>query len=392
MLLSLSIIIIIEFIIVYLSSKIKFTKIIGYLFAGIIVGPYLLNLLDIKLLNISAEIRQMALIIILIKAGLTLSIKDLKAIGIPAILMSFLPATFEIFAYYFFAPIILKISKIDALLMGSVMSAVSPAVVVPRMVDLIEKNIGTNKKIPQLILAGASCDDIYVIVLFSSFLTAASGSNLNLKSIINIPVSIVSGILIGAIFGIIISYVFKKYINSKNNYLTAAILCFSFLLMALEKYISIYFAMSGLLAIISMNLLLKENMHEHIISNAASNYGAVWIVAQIFLFVLVGAEVNVQTALNFGLKPVIMIFIALVFRSIGVIVSLTQIKLNAKEKLFTVLAYLPKATVQAAIGSVPLSMGLKSGQIILTTAVLGILITAPLGAICIDKLNTKLLK
>lgn len=392
MLLSLSIIIMIEFIIVYLSSKIKFTKIIGYLFAGIIVGPYLLNLLDIKLLNISAEIRQMALIIILIKAGLTLSIKDLKAIGIPAILMSFLPATFEIFAYYLFAPIILKISKIDALLMGSVMSAVSPAVVVPRMVDLIEKNIGTNKKIPQLILAGASCDDIYVIVLFSSFLTAASGSNLNLKSIIDIPISIVSGVLIGAIFGIIISYVFKKYINSKNNYLTAAILCFSFLLMALEKYISIYFAMSGLLAIISMNLLLKENMHEHIISNAANNYGAIWIVAQIFLFVLVGAEVNVQTALNFGLKPVIIIFIALVFRSIGVIVSLTQIKLNAKEKLFTVLAYLPKATVQAAIGSVPLSMGLESGQIILTTAVLGILITAPLGAICIDKLNTKLLK
>lgn len=392
MLLSLSIIIMIEFIIVYLSSKIKFTKIIGYLFAGIIVGPYLLNLLDIKLLNISAEIRQMALIIILIKAGLTLSIKDLKAIGIPAILMSFLPATFEIFAYYLFAPIILKLSKIDALLMGSVMSAVSPAVVVPRMVDLIEKNIGTNKKIPQLILAGASCDDIYVIVLFSSFLTAASGSNLNLKSIIDIPISIVSGVLIGAIFGIIISYVFKKYINSKNNYLTAAILCFSFLLMALEKYISIYFAMSGLLAIISMNLLLKENMHEHIISNAANNYGAIWIVAQIFLFVLVGAEVNVQTALNFGLKPVIMIFIALVFRSIGVIVSLTQIKLNAKEKLFTILAYLPKATVQAAIGSVPLSMGLESGQIIITTAVLGILITAPIGAICIDKLNTKLLK
>lgn len=371
-----------------ICQKMKFPRIIGMLLTGIILGPYALNLLDETILNISSELRQMALIIILLKAGLSLDISDLKKVGRPAILMSFLPASFEILAFILFAPYILGITTIEAAVMGAVLGAVSPAIVIPRMVSLMESKHGTAKSIPQLIMAGASCDDIFVIVLFSTFVSMTQGDKISLISFINIPISIILGVLIGSVTGFLLSLFFEtSYANKnciRNSTKVLIVLGFSFLLMALENWAKEFVSISGLLAVVSMACVIKLKSVVFVSKRLSDKFGKLWIAAEIILFVLVGAAVDIRYTLNAGIMTVIMIFIALAIRSIGVILCLIGTNLNLKERIFCMIAYLPKATVQAAIGSVPLSLGLPCGKIVLSIAVLAILITAPLGALGID--------
>ena len=394
MLTSLGLILLVGLALGAICKKIKLPSIVGMLVTGILLGPFVLDLLDPSILNISADLRKMALIIILIKAGLSLDLADLKKVGRPAILLSFLPATFEIMAYVIFAPKIFGISLIDAALMGSVLSAVSPAVVVPRMVYMIENNIGTKKGIPQMIMAGASCDDIFVIVLFTSFLSMAQGGKLNAIQFLNVPISIILGIIFGAMFGYILYYFFENAFNNdrmiRNSTKLIIILAISFMIMALEEKLANVVAISGLLAIVSMASMLRVKMTDKVSDRLSEKFGKLWIGAEVLLFVLVGAAVDIRYTLSAGFAAILMIFIALAIRSIGVLISLIKTPLTGKEKLFTVVAYLPKATVQAAIGSVPLAAGLSSGNIILSVAVMGILITAPMGAIGIDRLRRNL--
>lgn len=394
MLTSLGLILLVGLALGAICKKIKLPSIVGMLVTGILLGPFVLDLLDPSILNISADLRKMALIIILIKAGLSLDLADLKKVGRPAILLSFLPATFEIMAYVIFAPKIFGISLIDAALMGSVLSAVSPAVVVPRMVYMIENNIGTKKGIPQMIMAGASCDDIFVIVLFTSFLSMAQGGKLNAIQFLNVPISIILGIIFGAIVGYILYYFFENAFNKdrmiRNSTKLIIILAISFIIMALEEKLANVVAISGLLAIVSMASMLRVKMTDQVSARLSEKFGKLWIGAEVLLFVLVGAAVDIRYTLSAGFAAILMIFIALAIRSVGVLISLIKTPLTGKEKLFTVAAYLPKATVQAAIGSVPLAAGLSSGNIILSVAVMGILITAPMGAIGIDRLRRNL--
>ena len=394
MLTSLGLILLVGLALGAICKKIKLPSIVGMLVTGILLGPFVLDLPDPSILNISADLRKMALIIILIKAGLSLDLADLKKVGRPAILLSFLPATFEIMAYVIFAPKIFGISLIDAALMGSVLSAVSPAVVVPRMVYMIENNIGTKKGIPQMIMAGASCDDIFVIVLFTSFLSMAQGGNINAIQFLNVPISIILGIIFGAIIGYILYYFFENAFNKdrmiRNSTKLIIILAISFIIMALEEKLANVVAISGLLAIVSMASMLRVKMTYQVSARLSEKFGKLWIGAEVLLFVLVGAAVDIRYTLSAGFAAVLMIFIALAIRSVGVLISLIKTPLTGKEKLFTVVAYLPKATVQAAIGSVPLAAGLSSGNIILSVAVMGILITAPMGAIGIDRLRRNL--
>ena len=395
MLVSFGLIIIFGLIFGFFCKKLKIPALIGMLFTGIILGPNVLNLIDSKTLNISAELRQIALIVILIKAGLSLDISDLKRIGKSAILLSFLPASFEILAYFIFARIFFKIRSVDALLMGSVLAAVSPAVVVPRMVKLIEEKRGVNKSIPQMILAGASCDDIFVLVLFSSFLSMAKGEDVSLVSLVNVPISIILGIIVGAIIGyilyIIFEFFYKKDDMIRNSTKLIIILAISFLLVAMENILKDKIAFSSLLAVIAMSCVFKIKANDEVSSRLSEKFGKLWIFAEVLLFVLVGAEVNIFYIRKLGFTSIIMIFLALIIRSLGTLLSISTSNLNKKEKLFTVFSYMPKATVQAAIGAVPLANGLSSGKIILSMAVLGILITAPIGAIFIDNFNQKLL-
>ncbi|WP_296257035.1 cation:proton antiporter [uncultured Ezakiella sp.] len=394
MLTSLGLILLVGLALGAICKKIKLPSIVGMLVTGILLGPFVLDLLDPSILNISADLRKMALIIILIKAGLSLDLADLKKVGRPAILLSFLPATFEIMAYVIFAPKIFGISTIDAALMGSVLAAVSPAVVVPRMVYMIENKIGTKKGIPQMIMAGASCDDIFVIVLFTSFLSMAQGGVLSPIEFLNVPISIILGIILGAMIGYILYYFFENAFNNnrmiRNSTKLIIILTISFMIMALEEKLASVVALSGLLAIVSMASVLRVKMTDSVSARLSEKFGKLWIGAEVLLFVLVGAAVDIRYTLSAGFAAVLMIFIALAIRSIGVLISLIKTPLKRKEKVFTVVAYLPKATVQAAIGSVPLAAGLSSGNIILSVAVMGILITAPLGAIGIDRLQKKL--
>lgn len=395
MLVSFGLIIIFGLIFGFFCKKLKIPALIGMLFTGIILGPYVLNLIDSKTLNISAELRQIALIVILIKAGLSLDISDLKRIGKSAILLSFLPASFEILAYFIFARIFFKIRSVDALLMGSVLAAVSPAVVVPRMVKLIEEKRGVKKSIPQMILAGASCDDIFVLVLFSSFLSMAKGEDVSLISLANVPISIILGIIVGAIIGYILYIVFEFFYKKgdmiRNSTKLIIILAISFLLVAMENLLKDKIAFSSLLAVIAMSCVFKIKANDEVSSRLSEKFGKLWIFAEVLLFVLVGAEVNILYITKLGFTSIIMIFLALIIRSLGTMISISGSNLNKKEKLFTVFSYMPKATVQAAIGAVPLANGLSSGEIILSMAVLGILITAPIGAIFIDNFNQKLL-
>lgn len=380
----------------------KLPRIIGMLAAGIAVGPYVLDLLDPTVLGISSELRQIALIIILVKAGLSLNLSDLKKVGRPAVMMAFVPACFEILGYVCIAPCLFEISRSEAAVMGAVLSAVSPAVVVPRMVKLIEEKYGTEKSIPQMILAGASCDDIFVITLFSAFVAmadgsaSAAGSSASAAALLDIPVSMVLGVITGAVCGYILYFLFditgRREHNIRNTVKVIIILSASFLLMWTETFIKQYAAFSGLLAVVAMACVIKLKTDESVWGGLAAKFGKLWIAAEVLLFVLVGAAVDIRYTLTAGTAAAAMIFIGLAFRSVGVLICLWGTKLNAKERLFCVIAYLPKATVQAAIGSVPMAMGLPCGKIVLSVSVLAIIITAPLGAIGIDKSFKKLLE
>ena len=371
-------------------------RIIGMLFTGIILGPHVLGLLDDKILSISSELRQIALIIILLKAGLSLNLADLKKVGRPAVMMAFVPASFEICGYLLCAPMIVGITRIESAVMGAVLAAVSPAVVVPRMVQLMENGYGTEKSIPQMILAGASCDDIFVIVLFSTFAGIAQGGTADFTQFLNIPVSIVLGILLGAAVGYLLSLFFEtayaKEHYVRNSMKVIVVLGLSFLLMAVETWAKPYVSVSGLLAVVSMACALKMKCPKSVSGRLSEKFGKLWIAAEVVLFVMVGAAVDIRYTATAGGAAVVMILLALIFRAAGVCVCMAGTALNKKERLFTVIAYLPKATVQAAIGSVPMAMGLSCGQIVLSVAVLAILITAPLGAIGMDMTYRRLLK
>lgn len=371
-----------------ICQKLKLPRIIGMLVTGIVLGPYVLDLLDPSILEISADLRKMALIIILLKAGLSLDLADLKKAGRSAVMMAFVPASFEIVGYIVFAPMILGVSRVEAAVMGAVLGAVSPAVVVPRMVSLMEKKYGTKKAIPQMILAGASCDDIFVIVLFTTFLSMAQGGSAHVMDFVNIPISIVLGVLLGAVVGYALYLFFETAYARKhcvrNSMKVIIVLGFSFLLIAIEGWLEGKVSVSGLLAVVSMACVLKFKSTEFVSKRLSEKFGKLWLAAEVVLFVLVGAAVDIRYTLSAGLAAVLMIAVALVCRAVGVLLCVAGTQLSWKERLFCVIAYLPKATVQAAIGSVPLSAGLPCGKIILSVAVLAIIITAPIGAIGID--------
>mgnify|MGYP000111317225 FL=1 len=395
MLTSLALIFLVGLCMAAICQKLKLPRIIGMLVTGMVLGPYVLDFLDSSILSISAELRKMALIIILLKAGLSLNLNDLKKVGRPAILLAFVPASFEIVGYVLFAPIFLEISRIDAAVMGTVLAAVSPAVVVPRMVQLMEEKYGTKQSIPQMIMAGASCDDIFVIVLFTTFLGMAQGVKVSLLRFVNVPVSIFLGILLGAVIGYVLyrffetAYKHQNYV--RNSTKVILVLGVSFLLTAVEGWLDGKVAVSGLLAVVSMACVLKAKCIPAVSKRLSEKFGKLWIAAEVILFVLVGAAVDIRYTMQAGIAAVLMIFVGLMFRAVGVSLCMLGTKLNKKERLFCVIAYLPKAMVQAAIGSVPLAMGLPCGQIVLSVAVLAILITAPLGAAGMDLTYDKLL-
>ena len=377
-------------------SAIKLPRIIGMLLVGIVLGPHMLNVLDDSILSISSELRQMALIIILLKAGLSLNLSDLRQVGRPAVLLSCLPATCELAGYILLAPYLLGVNRIEAAVMGAVLAAVSPAVVVPRMVFLMENRWGTDKSIPQMLLAGASCDDIYVIVLFTTFTGIAQGGNARAADFLNIPVSVVLGIAVGAAAGYALSRFFEAAF-ARNHMVRGSVkiiivLSVSFLLVALETVLKGKIALSGLLAVTSMACMLARKTTGEVRARLSEKFGKLWIAAELILFVLVGAAVDIRYVSETGLAAVLMVLTALIFRAAGVVLCLAGTKLSRRERLFCVIAYLPKATVQAAIGSVPLAMGLPCGKIVLSVAVLAILITAPLGALGMDAADRKLLK
>lgn len=395
MLTSLALIFLVGFSLGAICQKFKLPRIIGMLLTGILLGPFVLDLLDPSTLGISSELRQMALVIILIKAGLSLNIADLKSVGRPALLMSFLPASFELIAYVLFAPMLLGIAPVEAAIMGAVLAAVSPAVVVPRMVQLMDEQYGTNKKIPQMILAGASLDDVFVIVLFTTFLSMGQGNGVQLTAFIDIPISIVTGVALGAVSGLLLACFFETSYSHKhlvrNSMKVIIVLGVAFLLLAIETWLKNILAVSGLLAVLSMAMALAMKSVPEVTKRLQEKYGKLWLAAEVILFVLVGAAVDIRYTMTAGLSAVAMIFIGLVCRSIAVFLCTLGTELSLRERLFCALAYLPKATVQAAIGSVPLSLGLPCGNIVLSVAVLGILITAPLGAIGMDLSHRTLL-
>ena len=378
-----------------ICQRLKLPRIIGMLATGIVLGPFCLDFLDPSLLLISADLRKMALIIILLKAGLSLNLTDLKKVGRSAVLLSFVPATCEIIGYVLFAPVILGITRIEAAVMGAVLSAVSPAVVVPRMVQLMENKYGTQKAIPQMILAGASCDDIFVIVLFTTFLSMAQGGNAHIADFLNVPVSILLGVALGALAGWLLAAFFETAYAHKhcvrNSVKVIIVLGFSFLLIAVESWAEDIVAISGLLAVVSMACTLKMKSTAFVSKRLSEKFGKLWLAAEVILFVLVGSAVDIRYTMEAGFAAVLMIAIALFFRTCGVLLCAIKTALTWKERLFCVIAYLPKATVQAAIGSVPLAAGLACGKIILSVAVMAIVITAPLGALGMDSMYKKLL-
>lgn len=373
-----------------LFEKLKLPELLGMLLVGMVLGPYVLNLMDASILNISSELRQIALIIILTRAGLNLDIQDLKEVGRPAMLLCFVPACFEILGMLLFAPKILGISLLEAALLGTVVAAVSPAVIVPRMLKMMEGGYGKDKKIPQMILAGASVDDVFVIVLFASFLKLLETNHFDAMSLLAIPSSIAFGILGGSAVGFILAFVFSRF-HIRDSAKVLIILSFAFLLVSVESWMPSNLGFSGLLAVMALGATIQQKRQD-LSKRLSSKFSKLWIGAEILLFVLVGASVNIQYAFRAGLAAMLLIAIVLVFRMLGVVVSLWRTKLNYKEKIFTVISYMPKATVQAAIGGVPLSLGLASGEMILTVAVLSILMTAPIGAILMDRTYPKLLK
>ncbi|MGY5239606.1 cation:proton antiporter [Clostridium tertium] len=390
MLTSIALIILLGLFIGSIFTKLKLPSLVGMILIGIILGPHMLNLLDSSIIGISYELRQIALVIILTRAGLALDIKDLKKVGRPAILMCFIPATLEILGFIILGPKLLNLPILDSAILGTVIAAVSPAVIVPRMLKLMEEGYGTNKSIPQLILAGASVDDIFVIVLFTSFTSiATTGSNFSISSIIKIPISIIIGIILGILTGIVLVYLFKK-IHIRDSIKILIILSVSFLFITVEDLLKGFIPISGLLAVMSLGATILK-IYSKLARRISNKYSKLWVGAEIFLFVLVGASVDIKYVMNSRIITIILILGALVFRIFGVLLSLIKTEMNFKERLFSAIGYMPKATVQAAIGALPLSMGLASGEIILTVAVLSIIITAPLGATLIDNTYKKLL-
>lgn len=387
MLLSISLILIMGMSLGHICQKLKLPSLLGMLLTGIILGPYVLNILDPNILAISGDLRKIALIIILTRAGLGLDLSALRKLGRPAILMCFLPATFELLAVLLLAPTLLDLSPLESLILGSVLAAVSPAVVVPRMVKLMDEGY---KGIPDLILAGASVDDVYVIVLFSTFIGMAQGQGANIMSFINIPISIFLGILIGLLLGYVLAFFFKN-IHIRDTSKVLIILSISLLLVVLEDSLTTSITFSSLISIMFIGVGLKKN-REIVAKRLSIKYGKLWVGAEVFLFVLVGATVNINYLTHVGFKALLLIILALIFRMFGVFICLLKTKLNKKEKLFAMIAYTPKATVQAAIGGIPLSLGLACGDTVLTVAVLAIILTAPLGAFAIDLTYKKLLK
>ena len=363
-------------------KKLHLPGLLGMIFTGIVLGPFALNLIDGTILSISSELRKIALIIILIRAGLSLDINDLKKVGRPAILMCFVPACFEMTGMIILAPLLLHISYIEAAVMGAVIAAVSPAVIVPKMLKLMDEGYGANKSVPQMILAGASVDDVFVIVMFSVFTGLAQGNGVSAVSFIRIPVSIILGILIGMAAGTILAIYFKK-IHIRDTVKVIILLCISFLLVTAEDRFSDIIPFASLIAVMCIGIALQRNRKEAAV-RLSVKFNKLWVCAEVILFVLVGATVNISYAISAGISAVILIFGVLLFRMAGVFVCMIKTKLNMRERLFCVIAYMPKATVQAAIGGVPLSMGLACGNIVLTVAVLAIIITAPLGAFLID--------
>lgn len=389
MLLSISLILILGMFMGWICQKIKLPSLLGMLITGIVLGPYVLNLLDDSILGISAELRKIALIIILTRAGLGLDLSGLKKIGRPAVLMCFVPASFELIGMILLAPKLMGLTVLEAAIMGAVLAAVSPAVVVPRMVKLMDEGYGVNEGIPQLILAGASVDDVYVIVLFSTFVGMMQGEGASILKFVNIPISIFLGIAIGLLIGVLLAYFFKK-MHIRDTSKVLIILSISFLPVVMEDKLSTPITFSALIAIMFIGIGLQKK-RETVAKRLSVKYGKLWVAAEVFLFVLVGATVNIGYLGKVGVKALIVIIGALVFRMFGVFVCLLGTSLKRKERLFTMLAYTPKATVQAAIGGIPLALGFTCGDLVLTVAVLAIVLTAPLGAFAIDLSYKKLL-
>ena len=390
MLVSLAYVFILALILGYLFNKVQLPALIGMLLTGIILGPYVLDVLSPSLLSISVELRQIALVIILMRAGLALNIQDLKRVGRPAILMCFIPACFEIIGVMLIAPPLLGINLIEAAIMGTVIAAVSPAVIVPRMLYLMENKIGTKKSIPQLIMAAGSVDDVFVIVLFTAFIALGAGQEITTGQFFQIPISIITGLLLGIAIGWLLSVYFKRF-HLRDSIKVIIMMSFAFLFLGAEQKLQGIIPLSGLLAVMAMGATILYT-YPVLAKRISSKFSKLWIAAEILLFVLVGATVDIKYAIAAGVTSVIVIIVSLLFRMNGVFVSLIKTKLNTKERLFCMIAYTPKATVQAAIGSLPLAMGLACGKSVLTVAVLAILITAPLGAFAIDKTYKRLLE
>ena len=389
MLLSLSLILILGMFMGWICRKMKLPALLGMLITGIILGPYGLNLLDGSILGISAELRKIALIIILTRAGLGLDLSGLKKIGRPAVLMCFVPASFELLGMILLAPKLMGLSVLESAVMGAVLAAVSPAVVVPRMVKLMDEGYGVKEGIPQLILAGASVDDVYVIVLFSTFVGMMQGEGASILKFVNIPVSIFFGIAIGLFLGMLLAYFFKK-VHIRDTSKVLIILSISFLLVVIEDKLTTAITFSSLIAVMFIGIGLQKK-REAVAERLSVKYGKLWVAAEVFLFVLVGATVNIEYLGKVGSKAFVVIIGALIFRMFGVFVCLLGTNLKRKEQLFAMMAYTPKATVQAAIGGIPLALGLACGDTVLTVAVLAIVFTAPLGAFAIDLSYKKLL-
>ena len=382
MLLSIALILLAGMFMGWLCKKIRLPGLLGMLFTGIILGPYVLNVIDDSILNISADLRKIALIIILTRAGLSLDIKDLKKVGRPAILMCFVPACFEMAGMILLAPRILGISTLDAAIMGAVVAAVSPAVVVPKMIKLMEEGYGVKKGIPQLILAGASVDDVFVIVMFTAFTGLAQGESVSVKSFVNVPLSVITGALAGLAVGYLLAKFFER-VHIRDTSKVMILLSVSFILVTAEDYFSDIIPFAALIGVMAAGVSLQKK-REVVAKRLSSKFNKLWAVSEIMLFVLVGAAVDIQYAVKAGAAPVLLVLAVLVFRMAGVLVCLLKTRLNRKERTFCMLAYMPKATVQAAIGGMPLAMGLSCGNIVLSVAAIAILITAPLGAFCID--------
>ena len=389
MLTSIAIILLFGLLVGWLFSKMKLPSLLGMIIVGIVLSPHCLNLVDDSILTISGDLRQIALVIILTRAGLSLNFSDLKKVGRPAILMCFVPACIEMMGTIIFAPLLLGVSILDAAIIGSVMAAVSPAVVVPRMIKLIEDGYGTDKSIPQLILAGASVDDVFVIVVFTALTTLASTGEVSAISFIQIPISILLGVLLGGVVGTILVCFFRRF-HIRDSVKVLIILSVSFLLLELQNKLEGIVPVSGLLAIMSVGIIINQK-YDVLAKRLSVKYNKLWLGAEIFLFVLVGIAVDLKYAKAAGVVVILLVILALVFRMMGVAILLVKTKLNKKERLFCAVAYTPKATVQAALGTVPLVMGLTCGEMVLTVAVISILITAPFGAICVDNLYKKLL-